>query len=394
MNKIKKKLIILAVVIVSLAGIIYFGFTKKDGSSELEYETEKVIQGDIQVAISVDGKILFDTWNLEFLNSGTVEDILVDLGDTVKKNQVLAKSDASLEDNKIIQSKAELDSSILSAERLSEEGVDYKIKKKAYSAAKDKLEAENDLYDEYVNSDGKNSTQALSQKIKVKSAEASVENAKKQLEQAEESYQNAKYQLSKSQASYNSAKNAYDNYEIISPVDNAIVAQINGTIGSVVGGDKTSSTEPFVVLVDPDSFWFEAYVEDMEALKIESDMKACIELEAYADQKFEGRVIFVSPVAEIDSNDLASYKVIVSINDTDLKFLSDMAGSIDFVSSEVKDVLMISSEAVRNKNGKQTVIVKKEGNFEEREVEIGFTNRKKVEIKSGLELGEEIIIAK
>ncbi len=391
-KKHKKKIFYTLGILIFIIGI-YFIFFKKDTSSELEYDTEKVVKGDIQTAISVDGSIIFDTWKMEFLNPGTVNNIYVKLGDKVNKNKVLASSDSSSEDNRVAQSRADLESSVLNSERLSKEGVDYKIKKDTYKAAKEKKDNEDDLYDKYVELYGKDSSQALSQKIKKDSAEADIKNSKKQLEQIEESYQNSKYQLEKSQSSYAASQEAYDKYEITSPVDNVIVAQINGTIGSVVGGDKVSG-DSFIVLVDPESFWFESYVEDMEALQIEPEMKTYIELDAYPEQKFEGQVIFVSPVAELDANDLASYKVIISINESDKKFLSDMSGTADLVSGEVKDVLVISSEAVRSKDGKKIVIVKTENGLENREVTTGFTNLKKVEIKSGLKVGEEVIIVK
>jgi HlyD family secretion protein len=390
-KKVKILIITMITIAIGYLGVNYFS---KDDSPEIEYKTEKVTRGDIQSAISVDGRIVFDTWDLEFLNPGTVESIDVNLGDSVEKGQIIAKSDSSSEDNKVSQSRAELNSSILNAERLSKEGVDYEIKKKAYDAAKEKEDNEDDLYDKNVELYGEDSTQALSQKIKKESAEADIKNAKKQLEQVEESYKNAKYQIEKSRASYASSQEAYDNYEITSPVSGVVVAQINGTIGSVVGGDKTSTTDPFVVLVDPESFWFESYVEDVEALRISSGMKAYVELDAYPDKTIQGEVIFVSPVAELDSNDLATYKVIVSMNDPDFELLSDMAGSSNLVSEEVKDVLKISNSAVKTKNGKQVVIVREGGELKERIIKTGFTNGKIVEVESGLKMGEEVIIVK
>jgi multidrug resistance efflux pump len=274
----------------------------------------------------VDGTIIFDTWNLEFLNSGIVEKINISLGDNVKKDQVLAVLDASAESNRIAQSTAELRTSVANKDRLSEEGVDYKIKKKSYSATKDRLEAEDDLYDEYVDLYGKDSTQALAQKIKKKSADADRENAKKQLEQVTVSYENAQYQVDKNSAAYRQALQAYDNYEITAPVNGAVVAQINGTEGSVIISSNNNTAEPFIVLVDPNSFWFEAYVEDVEALKIVADMKTYINLDAYSDEEFQGHVIFVSPVAELDANDLATYKVIIAVDGVDVPLLSDMFG--------------------------------------------------------------------
>jgi len=395
MKKAKVIKIVGTVVVVGLVayGILYFGFLKKD-ASELEFTTEKVLKGNIQSSISVDGTIVFDTWNLEFLNSGIVQTVDVELGDEVEKDQVIAVLDASAESNRIAQSTADLNASIANRDRISEDGIDYELQEERYDAAKDKEDAEDDLYDEYVDLYGKDSTQALSQKVKKEAAEDDVEIAKKQLEQVEVSHDNAQYQVDKSSAAYRQSLQVYDDYEITAPVNGAIIAQINGTEGSVILNNNNSGTEPFIVMVDPDSFWFETYVEDVEALKITPNMKAYITLDAYPNEEFEGHAIFVSPVAELDSNDLATYKVIIAVDDIEEPLLSDMFGSAELVSEEVRDVLMISSSAVTNKNGKKVVIIKTANGFEEKEVQTGFTNGKKVEITSGLQVGEEIVIIK
>jgi len=391
----KIKLIVAVIIVIGLGyfSLSYFGILGNN-NAELEYKTEKVTKGNIQTAIAVDGNIVFDTWKLNFFESGTINKINVALGDKIKKGQVLAQLDASKEDSKVQQSSAELSTSILNKNTLASDGVDYEIKKKAYEYAKDRLDAEDDLYDKYVDSEGKNSTQALAQRVKVKLAEAEVANIKKQLEQVEAQYQGALYQVDKSAAALQQSRDNYRDYQIVAPVDGAVVAQINGTAGDIYISNQNTTAAPLMTLINPDSFWFEADVEDVDALKISQDMKAYINLDVYPDRKFEGKVIFVSPVAELDSNDLATYKVVIAIDSTDVKLLSDMTGSADLVSSEVRDVLMISNVAVKNKLGKQVVIIKKDGNFEEKEVQTGFTNGKTVEIKAGLNVGDEIVIVK
>ncbi len=392
MKKIKILISVIVVAGVGYAALSYFGVL---GSkvAKLEYATEKVARGNIQTALSVDGSVLFDTWKLGFLESGVINKLNVKLGDSIKKGQILAQLDTSSEDNKLAQAKADLNASVLNKDNLSADGVDYAIKEKAYEYAKKRLSAEDDLYDEYVDAEGKNSTQALAQKVKVKLAEADVANIKKQLEQVEASYQSALYQVDKNSAAYQQSRNGYGDFQIVAPVDGAMVAQINGAVGSIYLNNQNAAA-PFITLINSQSFWFEANVEDVEALKITADMKAYIKLDAYPEREFAGDVVFVSPVAELDSNDLATYKVIIAFDGAEAKLLSDMAGSADLVSSEVRDVLLISSAAVKNKSGHQMVIVKQDGNFAEKEVQTGFTNGKQVEIKSGLSAGEEVVIIK
>lgn len=390
----KIKLVVAAIVIVAIGYVLltYLGILGGT-DKKLEYKTEKVARGNIQTAITVDGSIIFDTWKLSFFESGTISKINVALGDKIKKNQILAQLDANKEDSRVAQSTAELNSSILNENTLSNDGVDYKIKQEAYKYAKDRLDAEDDLYNEYVDAEGKNSTQALAQRVKVKLAEADVANIKKQLEQVEASYQGAVYQVDKSTAILQQSQDSYKDYQLIAPIDGAIVAQINGTVGDIYVNNQNATTA-LMTLIDPNSFWFEADVEDIDALKISPNMKVYINLDVYPDREFEGKVIFVSPVAELDSNDLATYKVVITLDDVDVKMLSDMTGSADLVSSEVRDVLMISNAAVKNRQGKQIVIIKKDGNFEEKEIQTGFTNGKTVEVKSGLNVGDEIVIVK
>ncbi|MDP1884347.1 MAG: efflux RND transporter periplasmic adaptor subunit [Candidatus Moranbacteria bacterium] len=361
---------------------------------KIEYKIEKVTRGDIQTAITVDGKVVFDTWKLDFTGAGTVDAIKVSLGEMVTKGQLLATLDAGAGESGLAQAKTEWEASIFSKERLADGGADYEIRKEAYKNAKDKLKAEDDLYDEYVDSEGKDSTQALAQKVKVRVAEADVEDAKNRLEQADADYKNADYQLEKSLAGYNQSKSEYDGYKITAPADGAIVARINGTVGSVFSNGQNTESDAFMTLMNEKVFWFEADVEDAEALKVSENMKAYLKFDSYPEYEFEGRVIFASPLAQLDSNGIATYKLIVSFDRKDIKLLSDMAGSAALVSNEVRDVLMVSNAAVKDKQGKQTVIVKTGDGFADKVVETGYTNGKKVEIKSGLNAGDEVVIVK
>jgi len=388
----KKKGIILLLIAVAAAGYFFMRF-RQDDSEEIKYHTLKATRGDIQSSFSVDGKMVLDTWKLKFLNSGVVKEIKVKLGDKVKKGQLLAVLDTSAEQAKIAQAQADWQAALVDSSQMAEGGIEYKIKKKIYSNAKDKLEAEDDLYDEYVDEYGKESAQALAQKVKVKAAEAEVKVAKKQLEQLQEEYKVSSYRVSKEKAAYQQARQNLTDYRIVSPVDDAVVAQINGTAGSVVINSNNNTTDPFIVLADGDNYWFEASVEDVEALKIKEGMKVYINLDAYPDDELPGKVLFVSPVAELDANDLASYKVIIELEPTEKIFLSDMMGEAKLVSQEVKDVLKIPGEALVNKGGRQYVIVRDPaGGFQEKEVQTGFTNGREVEITSGLQEGDEVVV--
>ena len=393
-----KKYIISAIVVIVAVGS--WQLWKNNAEKKIndpQYTTEKVMRGDVAVSFSVDGRIVYEKWELNFLNSGIVDNINVKLGDVVKKGQVLASIDIEKINSQVLQAKSELGASGVDLSRVSKNGVDWEMKKRAYDDAKDRLNREEDLYDEYVEIGGKNSAQSLAQKVKVSSAEADVNNAKYQIVQIEESYKKAEYELAKSSSAYSVALSGANDSRILSPKSGAIVDAINGNTGDIVQNNNSSSDNStgFMTLINQDNLWFEASVEDTDALKIQKDMQAYISLDAYPNKKFEARVNFVSLIPEVDANGIPSYKVIIIlVNKDDTKLLSDMSGSVELVSKEAKNVLMISNDAVKNVQGKQKVVVKKGDVFSEREIQTGFTNGKKVEIRSGLEQGEEVVITK
>jgi multidrug efflux pump subunit AcrA (membrane-fusion protein) len=68
-----------------------------------------------------------------------------------------------------------------------------------------------------------------------------------------------------------------------------------------------------------------------------------------------------------------------------------MAGEVEIISKEVLNVVKIPNTTVKRESGKSMVYLKTDSGTEKREVELGFTNGKEVEVKSGLENGQVLI---
>jgi HlyD family secretion protein len=105
MKKYKKKIIWVAIILAVVAGGVFFFTSKK---SKTQYTIEEAGRINVKQTVSVTGTINPETMiNLGFKTSGIVKEMNVDVGDTVKKGQRLAKVDvgtlweeykASLED--------------------------------------------------------------------------------------------------------------------------------------------------------------------------------------------------------------------------------------------------------------------------------------------------------
>ncbi|MDD5769991.1 MAG: HlyD family efflux transporter periplasmic adaptor subunit [Candidatus Gracilibacteria bacterium] len=170
---------------------------------------------------------------------------------------------------------------------------------------------------------------------------------------------------------------------LFSPIDGKI-AQINGKISE----NTNSIKDPFVVIINNNNFYVDAYVEEGDITKIKNNQNVYISFDAIDTLTLTGNVVYIEDKANIDNNGLVSYRVEIIFGNNDDRIKDAMTSTVEFVTKEMKDVLIIPVQAVKNISGKPSVILE---NKEIRKVTTGFTDGKMVEVLSGLEKGEKII---
>jgi len=69
-----------------------------------------------------------------------------------------------------------------------------------------------------------------------------------------------------------------------------------------------------------------------------------------------------------------------------------MSAQVKIQAGEISDVLLVPVQAVAEKEGKHYAYVSRFGGVDRREVDVGETNEKFVEVKSGLEEGEKVVL--
>ena len=89
----KRTIIIIATLTLAIGAYTIYSFTKKP---ELKYTTAEVVRGEILQTVSATGTVEAETkLNLHFMNSERIREINVKVGDSVKKDEVLAKLDTA-----------------------------------------------------------------------------------------------------------------------------------------------------------------------------------------------------------------------------------------------------------------------------------------------------------
>lgn len=189
----KKNLIIIAAVLF-VAAFAVMSFSKK---SEPKYTMAQVRKGDILQTVSATGAVeAAKKLDLNFVNSGRVQEINVKVGDNVEDGRQLAKLDTAQLDSQLAQAVAMLNSALADLNKLIEGATveDIKLSETTVENAKIALDnANRSLYD----------TQSSAEKD-IASSQASLDSAKTTLSNAEVSLSNTKI------ANENSLNEDYD----------------------------------------------------------------------------------------------------------------------------------------------------------------------------------------
>ena len=361
----KKKYIVVLSVVLLAVPFLYNNLNQK-GFTEEQFELSKVKKGNLAYEVTATGTINpINTVTVGTQVSGIVETVLVDYNDDVEKGQVLALLDSSTLKENMEKSFASYE---LSLAKESKAKLNYERIKKLYS---DKLTSKASLEDA---------------EIEYKEASANVLNAK---------------------ANYNISKKNFEYATITSPVSGTVISK-EIEQGQTVASSFSTPTL-FQVAEDLSKMQIEASVSEADIGYIKKDMKATFTVDAYPNDKFDGKIrqVRLSPTEE---SNVVMYTVIIEIDNSSRKLLPGMTASVTIKAKEALDVLTISAMALQYKPSKKIretinqakiedikeqediVYLLKDGKVVPRIIQKGLSDMTNIEIKSGLSLGEAVIV--
>lgn len=175
---------------------------------------------------------------------------------------------------------------------------------------------------------------------------------------------------------------------IISPI-NGKIAEIKKEIGELA---QPTPQDVIMIILPLVSYEIKVNIYEEDIIKINIDNPVEITLVAFPEKKFKGKITSISPVEKIIDG-VVYYEIIISFEKTPENIKPTMTADIVIQTDLKENILIIPEEAIQIKNGKKIIEVYKNGLIKEREIKTGIqgTNNM-IEIISGLEEGEEIII--
>ncbi|CUH94983.1 putative membrane protein [Propionispora sp. 2/2-37] len=208
--------------------------------------------------------------------------------------------------------------------------------------------------------------------------------SKQQLDTAEAKRKSAEADLSSAAASLNNAKQQLGYGVVTSPVD-GVVANKAVTVGQVV-----SPGAALMVVQDISQIHAVVNIEQKDIGRVKVGQTAKVRVDAYADKVFAGTVEGMNPEAGSGNR---MFRTKIKVDNADGALRSGMFAKIRLDTGDPVQVLSIPQAAVLQKQGLYYVFSVEEGKAVRHQVEIGDVTDDMIQIKDGLQAGDQVIIS-
>ena len=284
-----------------------------------------------------------------------VEDLLVEEGYRVTKNQLLARLDDREIRNEHDQARIAVDQARLT---LQQADVKARLSEANYKRSEGLVEQRLISPQEHDQAALANQTDALGLRVSVQQRDAAVS----RLEAAQ-------LQL--------------DYTEIRSSIDGVVTQR------TIDIGDRVNVNEALFNVEDFTPLWARIYLPERELSQIRLGQQAELRMQAFPDETFTGSIKMISPTVDSESGTI---KVTLEISRHGDLLRPGMFGTVHIATETRPSALVIPKRAiVRERDEDRVFVVDSENRVRKRAVTIGFREDKELEISSGLSEGEAVV---
>jgi len=170
-----------------------------------------------------------------------------------------------------------------------------------------------------------------------------------------------------------------------------LVSPISGvvTVKAVVQGSRLSAGDTPFEITDLSEVWALADAHEMDLPRVHLGTPVTLTLAAIPNRAFEGRVTFVEPVLDAKTR---TAKVRLVFKNPSGELRPEMFGEVVF-HERPRDSLRVPADSIIDSGERKVVFVATgEGRFEPREIVAGHSSGDLVEVLSGVQEGERVVV--
>ena len=327
--------------------------------------------------------------------SGKVKQLLVQIGDIVKKGDLIAVIEHEDLLARVAQFRAEVRAQEARLHKTREEGP-LEISKDRAELMEQKVQHKMALknYNRNIELSKKGfvSTQVVDEwHEKVEVLKAKINLAEQELKLQEARLANdiivAQTAVDRARANLREQETRLTYAKIVAPIS-GVVAFISTQEGETVVAGLSAPT--FVTLIDLGKLEVTVYVDETDIGKVAIGQPARFTVDSYADTFFPGKVRDIHPKAVIKDN-VVNYEVILEIDPEKIGLLRpEMTANVVVVTGTRENVLTIPKGALKRKGKKSFAIVKTGESLREMPIETGWREEALVEVAAGLDENMEV----
>ena len=196
-------------------------------------------------------------------------------------------------------------------------------------------------------------------------------------------FENLKFELDALRAAWRLAQLEYSYTEIRAPIDGVVsqrLVKVGNTIPANTPMFRVTDLEPIVSYL---------HVPEKEFGKIEQGQPVFITIDALPGERFRGVVERISPVVDAGTG---TFKVTVEVDEEGTALKPGMFGRLDIVYDSRPARLLVPRPAVVETESGPAVYVVRDGMVERRPVQTGIAWQNRMEIVSGVEEREQVVV--
>ncbi len=367
-----KKGLWLILIIIFLCGCSYFSFfSKKD---DVSYITQQVRRQNVEKVVNATGEVKAqDLVTVGAQVSGKIEQLYVNIGQEVKKGELIAEIDSTTQQNDVDIAKAKLSS--------------YQAQLKA---AKTSLSIAEKQYKRM-------------QELKKKNAasDEDLENAQDVYETAQSKVAEIEASLKETEITLSTAETNLGYTKITAPLDGTIVS-VPVKVGQTINAAMDTPTIVQIADLDKMEIWIEISEGDIGNIK--PGVKVTYTVLADMNKVYETTLASIDPALTlltddqytetVDSSEAIYFYGRLRVPNTDGKLRIGMTTQNAIYVESAEDVLTVPTIAVQGTvDGKYVEVLTANG-VEKRQIVTGVSDDINIEVKKGLNEGDEVIVAK
>lgn len=319
---------------------------------------------DISFAITAAGEIgPADQVSVRPEINGKIAELPVDIGDQVKKGQLLCRlDDTDLQTEKVTQlsqvagAKLQIEAATLQVEKTDREF------KRNDALFQNRLVAQ-DIFD----------------------------NARTEFQVAKNSLQLAKNALERAESALKQVDDKLAKTRIEAPFDCTVLTRPVSLGQTVSGSGGFNSGTEILSVANLNDMIITAHINQADVTRMKNGQAVEVQVESVPGLKMKAVVERIAPQAVI-KNGIKGFSARIAIKELDPRVRPGMTSILSIPVASVENALSVPLSAVFTERGERYVYVKIDDEFEKRPVQIGISDLSFAEVQGGLQAGEVVAL--